>query len=723
MTEYGNMAIPLFTVGLHFSQSALLLIAAMIAAWFFTWWVYRHTVPPVSSWRRNLLKILRALSLAVLLLLLWKPVFSFLVEESEIPILAVLIDDSASMGLQEGAGKRSDAVEKVLQDPAWSDLSNRFDVRFYGFADSVWAVPKDKLDQLAFDRTGSNLYGAWQRVESALRDENYAAELILSDGDNNAGENPVRMAQYSVVPLFTIGVGDSTPARDAMIVQAVTNEICYSGDRVPLDVQVRGVGIRGETSVLKLTGPKGENLGVQSIRWKDDFFEESAHFTFIPKDAGTWKYEVSLDPIEGELTTSNNRKSFYIKVLESKVSVLVLAGAPDFDLEFLTKILHDNPRISHSLLTQTSQGGYYEGTFPSAEELSKKNLIILHHYPSAETSMGNLATLSAIVKQKDVPVLFFMGPEVSLRKLDVIADIIPVRTARYSDQTVEAQCTGGVSHVIFQNDEGNVWIRWEGLPPLWMRPNLFLEKDGSQVIAVASVPASAAPAPAIVVRKAGWMKSMALLPWGLWKWGFQRSAEQAVTLETLVDRSIRYLVTREEDKLLRITTSKPIYQGGETVRLSAQVYNEDYQPVDGAEVEVHIAAGGQTVRLVLDGEGNGRYGGDLSPWTEGEYTYQGTANRGGLLGEDRGKFTVEAFNIEYLNTAMNPTLLRTVASQSGGSFVTPDRFDSLAAQLQFPRKARAVSWEVPMWNRAWLLWIFVGLLAVEWLIRKRSGML
>lgn len=715
--------LPVLTVGLHFSRSAVLLIAALVAAWFFTLWVYRHTVPPVARWKRNLLKILRALGLAVLLLLLWKPVFSFLVEESEIPILAVLIDDSASMGLQEGAGKRSDTVEKLLQDPAWSDLQSRFDVRFYGFADSVWATSNDKLNQLSFDRTGTNLYRAWQGVESALQDDNYAAALIISDGDNNVGENPVRMAQYSAVPLFTVGVGDSTPARDAMIVQAVTNEICYSGDEVPLDVQVRGVGIRGETSVLKLTGPKGENLGAQSIRWKDDFFEETAHFTFVAKDAGTWKYEVSLDPIERELTTSNNRKSLYIKVLESKVSVLVLAGAPDFDLEFLVKTLHENPRISYTVLTQTSQAGYYEGTFPSADELSKENLIILHHYPSAETSMGNLATLSGVVKQKDVPVLFSMGPEVSLRKLDVISDILPVRTVRYSDQTVEVQCVGGATHVIFQNDDGTSWIQWEGLPPVWMRPNLFSGRDGSQIIAVASSPTNAAPTPAIVVRRAGWMKSMAVLPWGLWKWGFQRSSEQTVTLETLVDRSIRYLVTREEDKLLRITTSKPIYQGGETVRLSAQVYNEDYQSVDGAEVEVHVTAGGQTVRLVLDGEGNGRYGGDLSPWAEGEYAYEGTADRGGLLGQDRGKFTVEAFNIEYLNTAMNPTLLRTVASQSGGTFVTHDGFDSLAAQLQFPRKARAVSWEVPLWNRAWLLWIFVGLLAAEWLIRKRSGML
>jgi hypothetical protein len=715
--------IPFLSVGIHLSQSPIFLIAAVVAVWFFTLWVYRHTVPPVASWKRTVLRVLRVLSLAVLLLLLWKPVLSFFVEESDVPILAVLIDDSASMGLQSEGATRSDAVQALLQEPVWKNLSDRFDIRYFAFADSVWSVPKDKLDQLAFNRTGTNLYNAWQGVETALRDGNYAAALILSDGDNNAGENPVRMAQYSMVPIFTVGMGDSTPARDAMIVQTITNQICYTGDEVPLNVLVRGVGIQGETSIIKLIGPDGENLGAQSVHWKSDFFEDNVRFTFIPKEAGTWKYEVFLEPLPDELTTNNNRKSFYIKVLESKVNVLILAGAPDFDLEFLVKSLQANPRISYTQRTQKAHGGYYEGAFPSADDLRRTNLIILHHYPSAETPMGDLIAISNAAKSSDLPVMFLMGSEVSLRKLDMISDIVPVRTVRYADQTVEVSCAGGASHVIFENDEGQVWIKWEGLPPVWMKPYIFAAKDGSQVIAIAYPPNGAEPVPAIVVRKAGMTKSMAVLPWGLWKWGFQRSQEQSSTLESFVDRSIRYLVTREEDKRLRITTSKPIYQGGETVRFSAQVYNEDYQPVDGADVEVRVSAGGETVRLGLDGEGNGRYSGDLSPWTEGEYSFQGTAKRGGLLGEDRGKFTVEAFNIEFLNTAMNPTLLRTVATQSGGAFTTSQDFASLATGLHFPRKQRTVSWEVPLWNRAWLLWVFIGLLAVEWLIRKRSGML
>jgi hypothetical protein len=694
-----------------------------MAAWLFTLWVYRHTVPPVASWKRTVLKILRGLSLAVVLLLLWKPVLSFLIAHNQPPILAVLIDDSASMGLQEGDQKRSDVVKTILGNPVWSDLAKRFDVRYFAFADSPQALSEDRAKGLTFDKTGTDLCSAWQRVESGLREGNYAAAVILSDGDNNAGENPVRLAQYSSVPLYTVGIGDSTPARDAMIVQTVTNDICYAGDEVPLDVRVRGVGIHGESSTVKLTGANDENLGSQSVRWTQDFLEQTIRFTFTPEHAGMWKYQVSLDPLPNELTTNNNRKSFYIKVLESKVSVLVFAGSPDFDLEFVIKMLHGNPRINTVFRTQNPQGGYYEDAFPSIDVLDKTDLIILHHYPSSTTSLSDLQSIADVVKRKDCPILFLMGPEVSLRKLDVISEILPIRPLHFSGQTLEVQCSGLTSHVIFEDDEGKQWIKWELLPPLWASSQFYDVKPGSQVTAMASPKSGGETMPAMIIRKSGLKKTMAVMPWGLWKWGFQLSPELSKTLETFLDKSIRYLVTREEDKLVRISTSKPIYQGGESVKFSAQVYNEDYQPVDGADMEVLVTTGAQTVKLMLESEGNGRYGGDLSAWTEGEYSYQGKATRGNLLGEDRGKFTVEAFNIEFLNTTMNAPLLRTVAAQSGGIFATAGTFGQMAEQLRFPSKVHTASWEVPIWNRAWLLWVFIGLLSIEWIIRKRSGML
>ena len=714
---------PISSVGIHFSQSPIFLIGLVLVLWFFTLWVYRHTVPPVASWKRTILKILRGLSLAVLLLLLWKPVLSIFVQHNDSPILAVLIDDSASMGLQQGDNKRSDAVETILKNPVWSDLGKHFDIRYFAFADSSQILTDEQKDSLTFNRTGTNLCGSWQRVESSLREGNYAAAVILSDGDNNAGENPVRLAQYSSVPLYTIGIGDSTPARDAMIVQTTTNDICYAGDEVPLDVRVRGVGIRGETSPVKLIGPNGEDLGVQTIRWKDDFLEETLRFKFIPPRAGTWKYQVSLESLPNELTMNNNRKSYYIKVLESKVSVVVFAGSPSFDLEFLVKALKENPRINPILRTQNSQGGYYEGVFPSTNDLDKVDLVLLHHYPAAFTNLNDLQSIVNLVKRKECPVMFLMGPEVSLRKLDMISELLPFRPVHFSSNTIDVQCSGSGSHVIFENDEGKPWVKWEALPPVWASSKFYDIKPGSQVIAVAFPQSEGETIPAMIIQKVGLKKCLAVMPWGLWKWGFQLSPDQSKTFDTFLDRSIRYLVTREEDKLVRISTSKPIYQGGETVSFSAQVYNEDYQPVDGAEVEVSVTTGTETVKLTLEGEGNGRYNGDLSAWVEGEYTFEGKATRGKVLGEDRGKFTVEAFNIEFLNTAMNAPLLRTVAVQSGGAFANAQTFEPMVRQLQFPTRLRTASWEVPIWNRAWLLWVLIGLLSVEWIIRKRSGML
>ena len=156
-------------MGIHFDHHPIFLIGLVAAAAAFTVWVYRHTVPPVAAWKRTILKILRVMSLAILLLLLFKPVMSLFTEETDIPILAVLVDDSASMGLPESNRIRSEVVDNVLDDPVWAELDGRFDIRYYTFSDSVGIWDRDQGDSLGFDGTGTNLSSAWQRVESGLR--------------------------------------------------------------------------------------------------------------------------------------------------------------------------------------------------------------------------------------------------------------------------------------------------------------------------------------------------------------------------------------------------------------------------------------------------------------------------------------------------------------------------------------------------------------------------
>ena len=80
----------------------LLVIAAIGAAILF----YRYTLPSLPLRLRIILSALRSLSLVLIILLLFEPMFRSVNRNNEPPTLAVLIDDTQSMTIKDGTGDR-----------------------------------------------------------------------------------------------------------------------------------------------------------------------------------------------------------------------------------------------------------------------------------------------------------------------------------------------------------------------------------------------------------------------------------------------------------------------------------------------------------------------------------------------------------------------------------------------------------------------------------------
>ena len=133
-------------------------------------------------------------------------------------------------------------------------------------------------------------------------------------------------------------------------------------------------------------------------------------------------------------------------------------------------------------------------------------------------------------------------------------------------------------------------------------------------------------------------------------------------------------------------------------------------------------------RFSLNAVGNGRYEGAIEGLAEGDYVYRGSATVGGTsLGEDRGKFSVGQVNVEFLQTRMNKPLLEQIAYQTGGKYYDIDRAEELARDLatgaKLGPKETVTTSEIELWNWHYLAALVILLFAVEWFLRKRSGML
>ena len=72
---------------------------------------------------------------------------------------------------------------------------------------------------------------------------------------------------------------------------------------------------------------------------------------------------------------------------------------------------------------------------------------------------------------------------------------------------------------------------------------------------------------------------------------------------------------------------------------------------------------------------------------------------------------------------MNEDLLRRIARVSGGGFSRPAEFPAFIAHLKLAPKPVLEVHETRLWGNPYALAAFVVLLAAEWTLRRRRGML
>ena len=100
---------------------------------------------------------------------------------------------------------------------------------------------------------------------------------------------------------------------------------------------------------------------------------------------------------------------------------------------------------------------------------------------------------------------------------------------------------------------------------------------------------------------------------------------------------------------------------------------------------------------------------------------------GRQIAEEKGTFSVGGLNAEFLDTKSNKHLLQQIALRTGGRYYEPEDLDQLPDELAshpgFKIREVSISQQLELWNKTWMLGSLVALLALEWILRKRHGML
>ena len=745
--------------------AAILLASVLLAVW-----SYRHTVPSTTRARRNILITLRSLGLAAILLAIFQPVLSSSTTEKIMPSFALVMDNSQSMTLPEkgfsqpesltsstNASREAAMLQSIHAIIPKDVLSNPRKARLFTVGDHTAPFPNPTpIDSIRPEASATDLASAFHAVSEARKNSNLEAIVLYTDGAFTSGENPIYPAQDLGVPVYVVGMGDSSEPRDVAVTELFTNAIATVGAAQPVDITIHYGGIKPGEHVTVQLFEENQKLDEKTIELGTRVGDEALSFQYTPTTEGIKKLTARVLPITGEATEKNNLRIAYVKVLKNKFHAVLFAGAPSPDVSFLEQFFSQNPSLRLSTYIQKEGPTFYEGT-PTRDSLGQVDLVVLDGFPIASTSDQSIALVRELLTRENRPVLFIPSRTIDLAKLAEFGDALPVRADPNTASEVEMQASLSLTPAARDNpllrlppDERGK-ISWEDLAPLFKTESHFVALPESQTLATAVVQGVPLGEPLLVTRTIGTARQVALTGYGLWRWkltslgremaygGKSDTAKGTISaLDVFLANSVRWLTTQQQHKRVRIAPSRKFYQAGEPIDFFGQVYDESMEPVEHANVSVHITptpspsegeGQGRGLDLALEDAGNGRYTARIPQGLpKGDYTYNGTALvNGRAIGSDNGRFNVGAFNIELAEPRMRSGLLRTLAERTGGKFYTPATAQSLLKDLynspRFQPREITTKHDFDLWNSWPLLAFAILCFGTEWFIRKRLGML
>jgi len=331
------------------------LVALMVATGPWTRRHYRRTTPSVSLSLRRLLILIRSLAVVVLLVAALGPVLVFEREVVEPAVVRVLVEDSRSMAMGDGADGRSrwrtatalaaevDSVVAGLDGGVVTEL-----IRGNGIA----AARPLNVPASPPEADGTSL-------TRLLRDGGAAGParitVLLTDGHQTTG-NGTAVASNGAVAL--VGVGDPVGPPDVHVQMPRTPDEAQVGDEIAVEIEV-ALGGWGDRPVPELTvvlEHEGVEVGRRMLKPAAGDALARCEIVDVPDSAGLRVLTARVLPVAGEALTANNDASAAVVVREGRQRILLLASRPGWMVRFLAVAAAGEERVDVSVVAPTASG-------------------------------------------------------------------------------------------------------------------------------------------------------------------------------------------------------------------------------------------------------------------------------------------------------------------------------------------------------------------------------
>lgn len=689
--------------------------------------------------------------------------------------VTVLIDSSRSMTLPgqqafDGATRIED-VKAMLADQASVIDGWRVDHQVDFFAVSDQARPIVDPQGLEANGDATRLLSGLEDIAARFRPEELAAVIVISDGvDNGAlgeasagdGEAPptaVSLARRLKAPIHTIFTGPKTPPRDVAISKVAYDDFAFVRNVVSIEAQVT---VTGYTALnLPVTLRRGDTiLGTRSLVLQPDTDTYDFEFEFVPDKTGKAVFTLEVGAGPNERVRVNNRRQFVIRIIRDKIRVLQVVGRPSWDERFLRKLLKKNPNVNLISFFILRTGASIDMAardelslipFPTQElfeeQLGSFDLIIFQNFTYRGYQMrrylpfirdyvrdgGGFAMLGGDLSYTSggylgTPIAEFLPFVLPSDRTDLISE------DRYKATLTEAGRRHPITALSLVPEENDAI--WQTLPELVGNNKVVGVRDDTVVLATHPNRAMGGqPFPVVAARKFGEGRVLGVTTDSTWNWAFKAAADGGDNRHyyKFWGNAIRWLIKDPALKPVRIEADRDRYPLGAEVTLMTRVVGSDWAPAVDTPLTITIErewldVGGQRQTEVVQRiEGRTSDAGEhvlrLTPEKDGAWSARVRVDRGEEVIEDLDVFVVAPDPIELRQVAARADTLKTLAAVGKGE--ARSLSDGLSGLARVDPKIVKVNRrkDVPLWSSGWLLLIAILFPSIEWLLRRRWGLM
>ena len=222
--------------------------------------------------------------------------------------------------------------------------------------------PSELMPQGVATRLGAVV----QELVDRNRGSALAGIVLISDGRNNQGPSPTRAvaaARDASIPVFVLGTGSNLPAQNVRISDLEAPGRVFPNDKFSLQAIIQSFGLQGTTVRVRLSSLDADQPGTlttedeRSIQLPADGEPMRVKFELSHNQEGRRRYRVELDPPAADLDRSDNQQSTVVQVLQRKSRVLLIAGGPTRDYQFLRNQLFRDENVELDVWLQLARPG------------------------------------------------------------------------------------------------------------------------------------------------------------------------------------------------------------------------------------------------------------------------------------------------------------------------------------------------------------------------------